>query len=317
MFPFFDFPQAFGAAEAISDRLCIASGQKISLEISAEDLLSCCDECGMGWVFSATKSVNPGRTVDNTCAFIFLWLQLFWWLPLHCLGVLGKKRTGDRRPVRLQNRWVWTEICLYSPSILKSELKLFARCVWQAADPIASLPVSITSTGLVLPVRVNRTLLSVSRCALMDTRHHIPRTNTLVQTSKMSTFLSCLFLYLHLMTYSSLCLHLQVSVHTASRPNRSRSWLSCTRTGLWRQLSLYMQIFCCTSRVRLVLNLFPHWLKLWNSTLNSRVPFYCRCVPACDRGDAGRSCHQDPRLGRGERDSLLAGCELLEHWLGR
>lgn len=43
-----DFPQAFGAAEAISDRLCIQSGGKVSLEISAEDLLSCCDECGMG-----------------------------------------------------------------------------------------------------------------------------------------------------------------------------------------------------------------------------------------------------------------------------
>ena len=42
--------QAFGAAEAISDRLCISSGGKVSVEISAEDLLSCCDECGMGWV---------------------------------------------------------------------------------------------------------------------------------------------------------------------------------------------------------------------------------------------------------------------------
>lgn len=41
--------QAFGAAEAISDRICIQSGGKISLEISAEDLLTCCDECGMGW----------------------------------------------------------------------------------------------------------------------------------------------------------------------------------------------------------------------------------------------------------------------------
>ncbi|TNN82691.1 Cathepsin B [Liparis tanakae] len=39
---------AFGAAEAISDRLCIHTSGKISLEISAEDLLSCCEECGMG-----------------------------------------------------------------------------------------------------------------------------------------------------------------------------------------------------------------------------------------------------------------------------
>lgn len=39
---------AFGAVEAMSDRLCIHSNAKISVEISAEDLLSCCDLCGMG-----------------------------------------------------------------------------------------------------------------------------------------------------------------------------------------------------------------------------------------------------------------------------
>ena len=47
----FIYPQAFGAAEDISDRLCIHSNAKITVEISAEDLLSCCEECGMGWVF--------------------------------------------------------------------------------------------------------------------------------------------------------------------------------------------------------------------------------------------------------------------------
>ncbi|CAL8316073.1 unnamed protein product [Merluccius merluccius] len=39
---------AFGAVEAMSDRLCIQTNGKVSVEISAEDLLSCCDECGMG-----------------------------------------------------------------------------------------------------------------------------------------------------------------------------------------------------------------------------------------------------------------------------
>lgn len=43
-------PKAFGAVEAISDRLCIHSGAKVNVQISAEDLLTCCDECGMGWV---------------------------------------------------------------------------------------------------------------------------------------------------------------------------------------------------------------------------------------------------------------------------
>ena len=40
-----------GRVEAMSDRLCIQTNGKVSVEISAEDLLSCCDECGMGWVY--------------------------------------------------------------------------------------------------------------------------------------------------------------------------------------------------------------------------------------------------------------------------
>lgn len=39
---------AFGAAEAITDRICIASKGKFKMDISAEDLLSCCTSCGMG-----------------------------------------------------------------------------------------------------------------------------------------------------------------------------------------------------------------------------------------------------------------------------
>lgn len=39
---------AFGAVEAMSDRVCIASGGIINAHISAEDLLSCCLICGMG-----------------------------------------------------------------------------------------------------------------------------------------------------------------------------------------------------------------------------------------------------------------------------
>ena len=39
---------AFGAAEAMSDRLCISSGQTDQTRISAEDLLDCCYSCGQG-----------------------------------------------------------------------------------------------------------------------------------------------------------------------------------------------------------------------------------------------------------------------------
>ncbi|XP_074601242.1 cathepsin B-like isoform X2 [Brevipalpus obovatus] len=39
---------AFGAVESMSDRICVASGGKTQVNISAEDLVSCCDSCGYG-----------------------------------------------------------------------------------------------------------------------------------------------------------------------------------------------------------------------------------------------------------------------------
>jgi cathepsin B len=39
---------AFGAVEAMSDRICIASKGKQIVEVSAEDLTSCCESCGFG-----------------------------------------------------------------------------------------------------------------------------------------------------------------------------------------------------------------------------------------------------------------------------
>ncbi|CAF3491828.1 unnamed protein product [Rotaria socialis] len=39
---------AFGAVEAMTDRICIASSGAKNFHISAEDLVSCCDECGFG-----------------------------------------------------------------------------------------------------------------------------------------------------------------------------------------------------------------------------------------------------------------------------
>jgi len=39
---------AFGAVEAMSDRFCIVSSGKIQVNVSAEDLVDCCDECGDG-----------------------------------------------------------------------------------------------------------------------------------------------------------------------------------------------------------------------------------------------------------------------------
>ncbi|MFH4975221.1 hypothetical protein AB6A40_001930 [Gnathostoma spinigerum] len=39
---------AFGAVEAMSDRICIASKGNIQVSLSADDLLSCCRSCGFG-----------------------------------------------------------------------------------------------------------------------------------------------------------------------------------------------------------------------------------------------------------------------------
>lgn len=39
---------AFGAAEAASDRLCISTNGSFTAPLSAEDLLSCCTDCGQG-----------------------------------------------------------------------------------------------------------------------------------------------------------------------------------------------------------------------------------------------------------------------------
>jgi cathepsin B len=50
---------AFATVEAISDRICIASGQKLQTRISSENLVSCCSTCGFGceggWPIKAWK----------------------------------------------------------------------------------------------------------------------------------------------------------------------------------------------------------------------------------------------------------------------
>lgn len=42
------FSQAFAAVEAMSDRICIHSKGDLQVNLSAEDLLACCDMCSFG-----------------------------------------------------------------------------------------------------------------------------------------------------------------------------------------------------------------------------------------------------------------------------
>ena len=74
---------AFGAAEAMSDRICIASGQFDQRRISALNLLSCCSNCGFGcdggyqskaWEYWKDTGITTGGSYGDktTCQPYFL-----------------------------------------------------------------------------------------------------------------------------------------------------------------------------------------------------------------------------------------------------
>jgi cathepsin B len=65
---------AFGASEAMSDRICIASNGQQNAHISAEDLVSCCVSCGFGcnggypesaWEFFAHTGLVTGGNYNS------------------------------------------------------------------------------------------------------------------------------------------------------------------------------------------------------------------------------------------------------------
>lgn len=69
---------AFGAAEAMSDRICVASQGKLQTRISTENLLSCCTSCGFGcnggfpsaaWKYWKNNGLPTGGLYNdtNTC----------------------------------------------------------------------------------------------------------------------------------------------------------------------------------------------------------------------------------------------------------
>ena len=75
---------AFGAVEAATDRICIETNATVTDMISANDLLSCCSECGFGcgggylpsaWNYlTSTGVVTGGNYNDSTTA---MWCQAY------------------------------------------------------------------------------------------------------------------------------------------------------------------------------------------------------------------------------------------------
>ena len=61
--------QAFGAVEAMSDRICIASNGTKNAHLSAEDVMSCCRTCGNGSV-SVSVSVSVSEGLDKSICVI-------------------------------------------------------------------------------------------------------------------------------------------------------------------------------------------------------------------------------------------------------
>lgn len=67
--------QAFGAVEAMSDRICIKSKGKHKPFLSAENLVSCCSSCGMGcnggfphsaWLYWKNQGIVTGDLYNTT-----------------------------------------------------------------------------------------------------------------------------------------------------------------------------------------------------------------------------------------------------------
>lgn len=72
------YVQAFGAVEAMSDRVCIHSNGQVNAHISAENLVSCCYTCGFGcnggfpgaaWSYWVKKGLVTGGNYNSSQVF--------------------------------------------------------------------------------------------------------------------------------------------------------------------------------------------------------------------------------------------------------
>lgn len=170
---------------------------------------------------------------------------------------------------------------------------------------------------VVLRVRANRTLPSVRSSALVATLPSIRRTNTLVLALQVISSLSllvCLVLMSPVppsagkQSYSVPSKQEQIMAELYKNGPVEAAFTVYADFLAYKTGETHDRFAVCTRQYAILVeqNILTTVLSLYFPS------FYCRCLPPCDGGDAGWSCSQDPGLGRGERDAVLADCQLLE-----
>jgi len=137
---------AFGAVEAMSDRICIASNQTRQDKISAQDLTSCCFTCGMGcnggqptmawYYYRFTGLVSGDKFNDKN------WCQSYVLQPCdhHVNGTYGPCPDSAPTPK-------CTKQCIDEYSTEYKDDKRYAKKVYTISSKVAALQTEIMTNG--------------------------------------------------------------------------------------------------------------------------------------------------------------------------
>jgi cathepsin B len=138
---------AFGAVEAMSDRICIASGQTLQTRISSEDLLSCCGlTCGQGcnggypsgaWNYFRNTGLVTGYLYNDT-----KWCSSYAFAPCdhHVDGKYGP--CGASKPTPKCNK-----ACATGYPKSYTEDKWHAETVYSVPSQVAKIQTEIMTHG--------------------------------------------------------------------------------------------------------------------------------------------------------------------------
>jgi cathepsin B len=138
---------AFGAVEAMSDRICIASGQTLQTRISSEDLLSCCGvSCGQGcnggypsaaWNYFHRTGLVTGYLYKDT-----KWCSSYAFAPCdhHVDGKYGPCGSSQPTPK-------CTKSCVSGYPTTYENDKLFADTVYSVPSQVSKIQTEIMTHG--------------------------------------------------------------------------------------------------------------------------------------------------------------------------